>query len=213
MGDLFTLTYLVIIYIQVNKQEDNMSKDTFTEEEITEAAYLAEADSERTKPKPKKSVKTFINPVQFKSDVSVNIADLDDAFTRQASLFAHYGMQAARASEQVDNLKLLQEVKEAQLSNEHRESLLAEGGKVTEKMIDSAVLTDPRYIKIRKAYNEAKGVLEMNKASTEAFRQRRDMLIQIGADAREEKKGEIFIKKKESQSGDLRGRTRRMKNG
>jgi len=190
-----------------------MSNNNFTEEEIEEAAYLAEQDSERNKPKPKKAVKTFINPVQFKEDVSVNVADLDDAFVRQASLFAHYGMQTARAVEQMDNLKLLLEVKEAQLNNEHREALLAQGGKVTEAMISNAVLTDSRYIKTRKAFNEAKGVLEINKASTEAFRQRRDMLIQIGADAREERKGEVVVKKMEASESDLRTRQRRVKGG
>lgn len=181
----------------------------FNDEELEEAASLAETDDERTKPAPKKMVKTFINPVAFKEDISINMADLDNAFITQASLFAHYGTQAAKASEQMDNLKLVLDVKEAQLNTLHRDLLFKAVGKVTEAMIANAVMTDPRYIKARKMYNEAKGVLEMLKASTEAFRQRRDMLYQLGNNAREEMKGEMFMKSKEIGSDNLRERTRK----
>lgn len=182
---------------------------TFNEEELEEAANLAEQEEERKNP-PKKSVKTFINPTAFKEDISINMVDLDNAFITQASLFAHYGTQAAKASEQADNLKLLLDVKEAQLNTEHRETFMKSGAKVTEAMIANAVMTDPRYIRVRKAYNESKGVLEMLKASTEAFRQRKDMLIQIGATTREERKGELFMKAKEESTSDLRERTRKV---
>lgn len=181
----------------------------FNDEELEEAANLAEQDDEQTKPAPKKMVKTFINPTAFKEDISINMADLDNAFITQASLFAHYGTQAAKASEQMDNLKLVLDVKEAQLNTLHRDLLFKAFGKVTETMIANAVMTDPRYIKARKMYNESKGVVEMLKASTEAFRQRRDMLVQVGAMTREERKGELFLKSKEVSSDDLRERTRK----
>lgn len=187
--------------------------DTFTDEEIEEATALAEADEEQANPPKRKSVKIFINPVAFKEDVSINMADLDGAFMTQASLFAHYGMQAAKAAEQMDNLKLLLDVTEAKLSVEHRDDLMSTPGKVTEAMIASAVMTDPRYIRVRKGYNESKGVLEMLKASTEAFRQRRDMLIQLGTNAREERKGEIFIKSKEAEEERQINRNKRVSNG
>ena len=186
--------------------------DTFNEEELAEAANLAEQEEERIKPAPQKMVKTYINPVAFKDDIAINIVDLDNAFITQASLFAHYGMQAAKAVEQMDNLKLALDVKEAQLNTFHREALLKSVGKVTEAMVSNAVLTDPRYIKVRKAYNESKGVLEMLKASTEAFRQRRDMLVQLGATAREERKGEMYVRSKEV-TGDLTNRRKLVSTG
>jgi len=181
----------------------------FTEEEMAEVEFLEQEEKLRGKPAPKKSVRVFINPEQFKEDVSINLSDLNGCFLEQASLFAHYGMMAAKASEQADNLKMMLEIKEAQLNTEHRERLLIFGGKVTEQMVTNAVLTDTRYIKVRKAYNEAKGVLEMLKTAPEAFRQRRDMLIQIGTNAREEMKGDLFMKSKEQKDADLRERTRK----
>ncbi|MBE0438112.1 MAG: hypothetical protein IBX56_20215 [Methylomicrobium sp.] len=181
----------------------------FTEEELVESEFLEQEEKIKAKPAPKKTVRMFVNPEQLKEDVSINMADLTDCFLNQASLFAHYSSMAAKASEQADNLKLVLEVKEAELNAEHRESLLKGGGKVTEQMVTNAVLTDPRYIKVRKMHNEAKGVLEMLKAVPEAFRQRRDMLIQIGTNAREEMKGDLFIRSKEQKEADLRERTRK----
>lgn len=174
--------------------------DNFTEEEMQESAYLAEAEEEKVKPKKKTSVKAYFNPVAFKEDISINMVDLDNAFIQQAAQFAHYAMQMAKANEQVDNFKLLLDVKEAQLNTEYRNSLAIGGVKVTELMLCSAVTADPRYIRVHKAYNEAKTVFEMLKAATEAFRQRRDMLIQVGTNDRQERKGELFIKSKEVES-------------
>lgn len=170
----------------------------FTEEELAESAALEEQDQEARRPAPKKMVKMFINPVAYKEDIAINPVDLDNAFLTQASLFAHYATQAARAVEQMDNLKLTLDVREAQLRTEHRNTFLESGVKVTESMIDSAVMVDPRYIKVRKAYNESKGVVEMLKGATEAFRQRRDMIVQIGVNNREERKGEAFVKSAEA---------------
>lgn len=189
-----------------------MANDMFTEEELAQAAAIAEEEEERIAPKKKSSMKTFIDPVKFKDDISVNMANLDDAFVTQAALFAHYAMQAAKAAEQVDNVKMLLDVKKAELYNEHREILFKSGAKVTEAMIDAAVITDKRYQRVWKAHNEAKGILEMVKASAEAFRQRRDMIVQIGTNAREERKGEVFIKSREAKEEDLRTRTRRVPN-
>jgi len=193
--------------------------EIFTDEELEEAAYLSEVASEKKVVKRRKSLKTFIDPVQFKEDIGVNMVDLNNAFISQASLFAHYGMQSARAAEQHENSKLILETKEAQLNVHHRHLLLDTGVKITEAMVTNAVLTDPIYLKARKLLNEAKGVLEMNKATTEAFRQRRDMLIQLGADAREERKGEMFVKtvelrnsERESSIADLRDKKRIRKN-
>ena len=169
----------------------------FTEDEIAEAANLAEQDEEKRTPPPKKTVKTYINPVAFQEDVAINIADLDNAFITQASLFAHYASNSAKAEEQLLNAKLALDVKEAQLNVFHRKALLAAGEKVTESMVTNAVLTDPRYIRARKTHIEAKGVVEMLKGATESFRQRRDMLYQLGNNAREEFKGNMFIKSKE----------------
>lgn len=188
----------------------------FTDEELEEAAHMEEVETEKTKPRSKKSVKTFIDPVKLKHDIAINPVDVSDGFLNQASLFAHYGMQAARAAEQMDNTKLILETKEALLNNHHREALTATGAKITEAMITNAVKADKAYIAARRMQNEAKGVLEMNKVAAEAFKQRRDMLIQVGADAREERKGEMYMSKPHSpeetaeKHEDLRNRARKV---
>lgn len=182
----------------------------FTEDELQESSALEVQDQEvRVKPTPKK-VKMYVNPEAFKEDISVNIIDLDNAFITQASMFAHYGMMSAKASEQMDNFKMTLDAVEAKLNTVHREALLKATGKVTEAMVTNAVLTDKNYLLARKNYIEAKGVYEMSKVPTEAYRHRRDMLIQLGATAREERKGEMFIKSKEVDDVSQRDRVRKV---
>jgi predicted CoA-binding protein len=65
------------------------------------------------------------------------------------------------------------------------------GSKITEKSVEAEVKLHPEYIKVVVAYNEADAMLDMIKAALEAFKQRRDMLIQLGASQREEMKGEL----------------------
>ena len=172
-----------------------MSDQNFTEEELQEAQFLEDAEQETHKPVKKQSVvKTYINPVKFKEDIAINILDLDNAFVNQAALAAYYGIQCAKANEQVDNLKLVMDVREAQIGHEIRRALIDEGTKPTEALINAGVMVNKQYIKARRAHNEARTNLEMLKAAVEAFRQRRDMLSQLGNNERQEKRGELFIR-------------------
>jgi len=177
-----------------------MADEMFNEDERQESEYLEQAEAEQSpaqKPK-KKLVKTYFNPVAFKEDIAINPVDINNAFFSQAALFAHYSTQHAKANEQVENIKLRLDVEEARLFAEHRNNQLAGGEKATEKVIMAAVTTDPRYIRLRKAYNEARAIAEMLKGASGAFVHRRDMLVQIGAANREELKGEIRIKQIEA---------------
>jgi hypothetical protein len=182
----------------------------FSEEEMQEARALQEQDTERRTPAPKKSVKIFIDPEKFKRDIQINPNDLSAGFMEQASLSAYYGMQRAKASEQVDNLKLLLNTKEAILGNKYRDQLTKSGVKATETAIANAIAVDAEYIRVRKALNEAKGVLEMLEACYDSFRHRKDMLVQMGAASRVEMQGELHMKSVEAKETDLRNRTRRM---
>lgn len=139
-------------------------------------------------------VKEFVDIAKFRGDVAINPLTIDDSFVTQASMFAHYGILAAAAAKQVDKLKLKVKTVEAELNNRYRKQFLADGVKSTEGMIANAVATDARYIKAQRDYIDAEEQLEIAKIATEGFRQRRDMLIQLGADAREERKGELFTR-------------------
>lgn len=176
----------------------------FTEDELKESKFLESAEEEKQTPivKKPKEVKQYINPEQFKKDVSVNMVDLTNAFIQQPALAAYYGMQLAKADEQMGNFKMIMDVTEAKLGTIHRRAIIAEGNKPTELMIAERVNGDKRFIAARKNYNEAKGVFEMLRAATEAFRHRRDMLIQLGTNERQERKSESYFNRPREESDD-----------
>lgn len=152
------------------------------------------SEAEAKSPKPMKvSVRNFIDAAKLKTDLSFSINDLSDAMVSQASLFAYYGTIAAEASRQVDNLKMNLEVVESTVNRLIRDGLVKGGVKVTESMIDKSVQTNGRVVALKRALNEARQIESNAKTALEAFRHRRDMLVQMGLISREEMKGDLSI--------------------
>lgn len=138
-------------------------------------------------------IRQYIDTTRLKADLAYSTVNLSDAMVTQASLFAHYGELAAKASRQVDNVKLLVENTEAAVYRAIRDDLSGKGEKVTEPLMDKLVTRHEKVIAIKKALNEAKQIEAVAKTAVEAFRHRRDMLVQQGLISREEMKGELAI--------------------
>lgn len=141
-------------------------------------------------------VKDFIDATQMKIDLAYSDNDLTTAMMNQASLFSYYGVLAAKASNQVDVIKMLLENTEAAVYQIERSKATSEGEKVTEAMLEKRVARHSRVIGMKKALNDAKRVEATGKIAVEAFRHRRDMLVQMGLISREEMKGELRIVEK-----------------
>lgn len=139
-------------------------------------------------------VKDFIDAAQLKRDLHFSPTNLDDAMFEQASRFADYGVKLAQASHQVDVVKLLLESAEAAVYKVLRDQAATKAEKVTEAQLEKLVARHARVVSMKKALNEAKRVEAIGKTAVEAFKQRRDMLVQQGAVAREELKGEVFTR-------------------
>lgn len=137
-------------------------------------------------------VRDFIDATQMKKDMSFSDNDLTGAMMQQASLFAHYGELSAKAAHQVDVVKMLLESTEAAVYKVERDRLAASGEKFTEALLEKIVARHSRVIQMKKALNEARRVEAMGKVAVEGFRHRKDMLVQQGAQQREELKGEIY---------------------
>lgn len=135
----------------------------------------------------------FVDVNQFNRDTKLTEATLDQAMMEQASLRAYYGTQAAQAEAQHARLKVRFDVLEAKLYDEHRKALAAGGEKVTEKMVENAVKLDARWSKAKNAVIEAETIASINKSLVISLADRRDMMIQLGADRREEFKGQLRI--------------------
>ncbi|QNK01767.1 hypothetical protein [Dyella telluris] len=135
----------------------------------------------------------FIDPNLAKGDLNINPLDLDAGMMRQAGLFAYYAEQAARAEHQASKFEHLVEVTEAKLDRKYRDEAAAMGTKATEGQIKAKVSQDTQMKAAVMAYNEAKMIAGIAKGYAEAFRHRKDMLIQAAFNKREEMKGEVRV--------------------
>jgi len=161
--------------------------------------------SEEVKEKPATiKVVQYIDPVQLKKDLSYSNADLSSAMMEQAATFANYGVLAAQAGMQVDKMKMLLENTEAEVARRERDKKALAGQKSTESQISEIVTRHPRVIEARKALNEAKQIESVAKIAVEAFRHRRDMLVQQGLINREELKGELSVALKNAKEEETR---------
>lgn len=142
-----------------------------------------------TKPAPVEEV--FLDAEEFNRDVQISTVDLDESFRNQASLYAYYSFRHYKATIDLERKKIRAEVKEARVAKELRDEAAETGAKITEKAISEQVAIDSGYIRTRLEYNEAKATVELLKSCLEALKQRRDMLVQLGANEREDRKGEL----------------------
>lgn len=133
----------------------------------------------------------LIDVDKFIDDTKINEVNLDDCFQKQSSLRAYYGSLAAQYEANASKAKMLFEIREAQVFKEIRDSMVASGVKPTEKAIENAVKTDPRWIKERSKMIDMQCQADIARALVTSLVDRRDMLIQLGADRRGESKGQL----------------------
>jgi hypothetical protein len=178
-------------------------------EEMERVMESIETETSTPKPAAESSpLKTFISAEKLREDVSIDKDNLDDGFINQASLFVHYANLKANARMQYEKMKAAFEILESRLYAQYRASLaaaaIAEAGAAasegkkektvkapTEAQIDAAVKADPRWWANKKRVIEAQGIYDLATNTASAFEQRRDMLIQMGSDRREEMKGQL----------------------
>lgn len=137
------------------------------------------------------SVKQLIDAQQLKRDVSFSDNAITDAYMEQASLYVEYSQIAQQAELQADSFRQKVEIIEAKIDQEIRSEYLNRGEKLTENQLGRMLTLDKRVIGIKKRYLEAKSIAGFSKGALEAIKQKKDMLIQCGADLREESKGQL----------------------
>lgn len=155
------------------------------------------------------SLQHYIDVDQFRTDTRVSEANLDQCMIEQNGLRAWYGAVAARAEAQAARVKAKFEVVEATLYDHHRKELAKSGEKTTEKMVENAVKLDPRWLKAKNMVIEAETIATINKGLVESIKDRRDMIIQLGADRRDEYKGAARVLAEQGQRDELRDRAMR----
>lgn len=146
--------------------------------------------------KPSGSLETFVDGTQLQQDLHFTETSISNAMTRQAALFAHYSTLAAHAKYQADRCKQHVELLYANLDQQFRDDLTAGGTKFTEKVIEAMIQKDSGYQAAQARAHEAKAIASMVDTAADSFRHRKDMLIQVGADLRQQREGELRLLEK-----------------
>lgn len=149
------------------------------------------------------NVVNFIDAEKLSKDVAFSPNDLDSAMMQQASMFSYYGVLAADAARQVDAVKMMLEDTESIVYKAIRAKYDREGTKFTETLLEKGVATHPRVKAMKQALAEAKRVENIGRTAQEAFRHRRDMLVQTGYMRSHEMKGQAIVSKRDARADAL----------
>jgi len=151
-------------------------------------------------------LKHYVDVDEFRKDTRVSETNLDSCMMEQNGLRAYYGTQAAQAEAQAARVKAKFDVVEATMYDEVRKGFAGE--KTTEKMIENAVKIDPRWLKAKNMVIESESIAAINKALVQSLSDRRDMIIQLGADRRDEYKGAARVLAERQDREDLNNRAK-----
>ncbi|OAB55681.1 hypothetical protein AY600_02055 [Phormidium willei BDU 130791] len=160
-------------------------------------------------------VKKYVEAEKLQSDLAFSDTDLSGTMMTQASMYAHYASLSAKAQKQVDSLKLVLEARSAKLDQTIRDAAAENGEKITEKRIENEIAGNTTIIGLKKKLNEARAIADLAKNACEAFKQRRDMLVQIGVTMREEMKGQLRVSEDitNNQDADVKARAKSVTEG
>ena len=136
-----------------------------------------------------KGVPSITGQGSYMDDVAIDVHDVQDGYVKQPTLMGHYGRLKALAKRKMNAAKLRLKVVESELFKKYRAKLTEEGGgkAPAERVVNVEVWTDPAYKMADNQYSDAQHAYDMMEGIVQSFRDRSDMLIQIGADQRQER--------------------------
>lgn len=138
-------------------------------------------------------LKPLVDPIKVQHDLAFGELTVNAAMIKQASLYAFYATQAARADRRMMRAKQAMEIKRSEIASKVRTQAADENEKVTEAAVADAVNAHPQYHEAYNLYVDARFEADLAKQVCEAFRQRKDMIINVAKRQLEEAKGEVRV--------------------
>lgn len=125
--------------------------------------------------------------------IITQIAAIDDsglevALSLLPSIYGYLACLLSEAKEKMDLAEVELEQREAQLRKEIREMMKRQGAKITEKTLDAEVICSADYIPKRVEFIEATTKYNTMRNLLTTIEYKKDMVIQISANTRNEKK-------------------------
>lgn len=122
-------------------------------------------------------------------ELSISKATLNEDFIEQAGKYAWWSVLAEIAKSYVESTKNAMEKAEAEADKRARTQLQLDGIKITETAVDRAIKLDEEYQAAVNAHLSAKKNAAILEKIARAFEQRKEMLINLGANLRNELDG------------------------
>jgi hypothetical protein len=135
--------------------------------------------------------------VNYGEELRLAEETINENLRDQPSLFAYYAVLAEIADSEMAEAKLALEVTESQLDAQVRAELIAAGTKATETMIRGKIVTNDVYLAAVSQLNVLRKNYGILRAIKEAFSHRKDMLVTLASNMRQQMDPEIYIKKQE----------------
>ena len=119
--------------------------------------------------------------------VKINEGNLIDEFSKQPSIYAWFATLAEMAIAQVERLRFDLSITRAKLDSVKRAELMSgDSKKITESMVEAALVTDARIMALTEELMIASKQVGILKAIVRSLEQRCSMLVQLGATKRQE---------------------------
>ena len=119
---------------------------------------------------------------------AIDEMQLQDEYVRLPSDFAYFSELYADSKKAFAETKLERDLTRSRLRMIARETIEVSGKRATESMVDCAVESDPAWLEVKTKEIECEAEVARIYGVLEALRTKRDMLIQLGAQARAEMK-------------------------
>lgn len=148
----------------------------------------------------------------FEDDLHIDGNDINQAYCDQPALYAYWATLATKAKNLYERKKFEVEKQEnyikktliGELDSKVRMNLEMDGEKITESRVANCIYIDSEYVLAVDEYNKLKeelldlqSSLSVLEVARESMNQRKDMLISLGAQLRQESNNsEVYIKNK-----------------
>lgn len=157
-------------------------------------------------------IKGKVRHFNFAKDLEIshdNLGRLNVEMSQQPSQFAWIGVLHALAMDQVERIISKRKAMHAKLDKQYRLSREETGIKVTEALISSDIERDTDYKEVGIKVLDMKLQKDILYVALEAFRHRKDMMISVGTNLRQEFGGEISINKEKARLAVKKTRTKK----
>lgn len=122
---------------------------------------------------------------------TVNPDQLEQLMPKQVADFAVASYRLSLAHKQTQMIDLELETLQARLYRMYRNKIIEKGDKPTEKLIDSYIKANEKYIELSQKLFDAETIESINKGIVSALVQRKDIIVQMAVNRREEIKSRI----------------------